>query len=172
VSRFDLEGEAGLWDRSSRPHLIANRTSAEVEAAVVAARVEHRLGQGWLGPELGLAPVALSQAGPVTERHLESSGRITTRPCHVGGHEVRGRWGDMNETDARHTPHHRLRAALLAALLGLGATAGVAACSDEDGDGGVTDEEIEDGKDTVDSVKGEVEEEVDSQNKGSNEDDE
>jgi hypothetical protein len=66
----------------------------------------------------------------------------------------------------------RTRAALLAALLGLGSLVGVAACSDEDGDGGTTDEEIQDGEDTVDSLEDEVEEEVDAQDEGTNEDDE
>ena len=65
----------------------------------------------------------------------------------------------------------RLRALTAAALLGLG-TLGVAACSDEDGDGGTTDEEIQDGKETVDSVGDEVDEEIDAQDEGSNEDDE
>ncbi len=65
----------------------------------------------------------------------------------------------------------RARAATVAMLLGLGALGG-AACSDEDGDGGTTDEEIQDGEDTVDSVVDEVEEEVDAQDEGSNQDDE
>jgi hypothetical protein len=51
------------------------------------------------------------------------------------------------------------------------ALVGVAACGDdEDGDGGTTDEEIQEGDDTVDSMGDEVEEEVDSQDQGSNED--
>lgn len=54
VARFDAEGEAGLFDRSSRPHHMPTRTSPAVEAAVMAARIEHRRGQDWLGPELGL----------------------------------------------------------------------------------------------------------------------
>jgi hypothetical protein len=58
----------------------------------------------------------------------------------------------------------------LSAVLALG---GVAACGDdEDGDGGTTDEEIQEGEDTVDSVGDEVEEEVDAQDEGSNDDDE
>ena len=40
VARFDAEGDAGLHDRSSRPHLMPTRTSAEVEARIVAARLE------------------------------------------------------------------------------------------------------------------------------------
>lgn len=54
VARFDAEGEAGLWDRSSRPHRMPSKTSAEVEDVVVAARAEHQRGQDWLGPELGI----------------------------------------------------------------------------------------------------------------------
>jgi transposase len=54
VARFDAEGEAGLVDRSSRPRSSPRRTTPAVEGAVVAARVEHRRGQDWLGPELGV----------------------------------------------------------------------------------------------------------------------
>jgi hypothetical protein len=68
-------------------------------------------------------------------------------------------------------PTTRIRAASVALLLGLAALGG-AACSDEDGDGGTTDEEIQDGEDTVDSIEDEVEQEVDAQDQGSNEDDE
>jgi transposase InsO family protein len=42
------------------------RTSAEVEAAVIAARAEHRRGQDWLGPELG---VAARTVGRILARH-------------------------------------------------------------------------------------------------------
>lgn len=66
VARFDAEGDAGLWDRSSRPHCIPTRSSPEVEAAVVAARVEHRRGQDWLGPELGIPARTVSR---ILRRH-------------------------------------------------------------------------------------------------------
>jgi hypothetical protein len=68
----------------------------------------------------------------------------------------------------------RLRTTSLALTLalGLGALGGVAACSDEDGDGGTTDEEIQEGEDTITSLGDEIEEEVDAQGEGSNEDDE
>jgi hypothetical protein len=56
----------------------------------------------------------------------------------------------------------------MAAVLALG---GAAACGDdEDGDGGNTDEEIQEGEDTVDSLDDEIQEEVDSQDEGTNED--
>jgi len=64
----------------------------------------------------------------------------------------------------------RVRSTALALVLGLGTLVGAAACSDEDGDGGTTDEEIQEGKDTATSVGDEIEEEVDAQDEGSNED--
>ena len=66
----------------------------------------------------------------------------------------------------------RITAFTTAALFGLASITGLAACSDEDNDGGTSDEEIEDGKDTATSIADELEEEVDAQNEGSNEDDE
>ena len=66
VARFDAEGEAGLWDRSSRPHRTPTRTSPTVEAEVLAARALHRRGQDWLGPELGVAPRTVSR---ILRRH-------------------------------------------------------------------------------------------------------
>jgi hypothetical protein len=57
-----------------------------------------------------------------------------------------------------------------ATAFGVASLTGLAACSDEDDDGGTTDEEIQDGQDTADSVEGEVEEEVDAQTEGDDED--
>jgi transposase InsO family protein len=66
VARFDAEGIAGLEERSSRPHRMPTKVSAEVEALVVAARIEHRRGQDWLGPELGLPARTVSR---ILRRH-------------------------------------------------------------------------------------------------------
>jgi transposase InsO family protein len=66
VDRFEAEGEAGLLDRSSRPHHSPTRTSPEVEDQVLAARVEHRRGQDWLGAELGIPPRTVSR---ILRRH-------------------------------------------------------------------------------------------------------
>ncbi|MGC3993252.1 MAG: IS481 family transposase [Propionicimonas sp.] len=66
IARWRAEGEAGLVDRSSRPHTSPGRTSAEVEARIVAARVEHRRGQDWLGAELGVPARTVSR---VLRRH-------------------------------------------------------------------------------------------------------
>lgn len=66
VARWDAEGDAGLWDRSSRPHRMPTRTSPEIEALVISARLEHRRGQDWLGPELGIPPRTVSR---ILRRH-------------------------------------------------------------------------------------------------------
>jgi transposase InsO family protein len=66
VARFDAQGEAGLLDRSSRPRSSPGRTSAQVEAAILTARGEHRRGQDWLGPELGVPARTVSR---VLRRH-------------------------------------------------------------------------------------------------------
>jgi transposase InsO family protein len=54
VARFNAEGDAGLLERSSRPHRSPTRTSVEVEQRVLAARTRDRRGPDWLGPELGI----------------------------------------------------------------------------------------------------------------------
>jgi transposase InsO family protein len=64
--RFDAEGPAGLHDRSSRPHATPTRADSTVEAAVVAARLEHRRGPDWLGAELGVSPRTVSR---ILRRH-------------------------------------------------------------------------------------------------------
>ena len=66
VARFDTEGEAGLHDRSSRPRRMPTKTPRRVERRVLAARLEHRRGQDWLGAELGVAP---RTAGRILRRH-------------------------------------------------------------------------------------------------------
>jgi transposase InsO family protein len=61
VARFDAEGDAGLFDRSSRPRRIPTKTSPRVEQRVLAARRKHRRGQDWLGPELGVPARTVSR---------------------------------------------------------------------------------------------------------------
>jgi transposase InsO family protein len=66
IDRYDDEGLAGLHDRSSRPHTMPARTSPEVEAAVVAARAEHREGPDTLGPKVGVPARTVSR---ILRRH-------------------------------------------------------------------------------------------------------
>jgi transposase InsO family protein len=66
VARYNTEGDAGLQDRSSRPHSMPTRTPADIEARIVAARIEHRRGQDWLAGELGIPARTISR---VLRRH-------------------------------------------------------------------------------------------------------
>jgi transposase InsO family protein len=66
VARYRAEGDAGLFDRSSRPHSMPTRASTAVETRVLTARAEHRRGQDWLGPELGVAPRTVNR---ILRRH-------------------------------------------------------------------------------------------------------
>ncbi len=54
VRRYDEEGEAGLVDRSSRPHSMPRQTCPDVEDTVIAARLVHRRGPQWLSWETGV----------------------------------------------------------------------------------------------------------------------
>lgn len=66
ISRFAAEGQAGLRDRSSRPHSTPTRTSPEVEQKVLAARAERREGQDVLGPKVGVPPRTVAR---ILRRH-------------------------------------------------------------------------------------------------------
>lgn len=91
VARWDAEGEAGLWDRSSRPHSSPTRTPAEVEAAVVAARRRLRVGPDRLADELGVPARTISrilrrhqvpylaECDPLTGMVIRASRQTTTR---------------------------------------------------------------------------------------------
>jgi len=61
IRRFDEFGLEGLSDRSSRPHRCRHQSAPEVEEQVLAARREHRRGQDWIGPELGVAARTVSR---------------------------------------------------------------------------------------------------------------
>jgi transposase InsO family protein len=54
VRRFQLEGEAGLVDRSSRPHRCPRQTAADLENTIVEPRRSSRRGQQWIADELGV----------------------------------------------------------------------------------------------------------------------
>lgn len=61
----------------------------------------------------------------------------------------------------------RMTAAGVATILALG---GAAACSDEDGDGATTDEELQDVRDGANEAEEQIQNEVDGQDQGSNQD--
>ena len=60
VRRYRAEGEAGLLDRSSRPHRSPRRLPRRSRPQILAARAEWRYGPDRLGPLLG--PAALDRA--------------------------------------------------------------------------------------------------------------
>lgn len=67
IARFQATGQAAdLHDRSSRPRHSPTQTSAQAEARVLRARHQHRRGQDWLGPELGIPARTVSR---VLRRH-------------------------------------------------------------------------------------------------------
>jgi transposase InsO family protein len=66
VARFDAEGDAGLEDRSSRPHRSPTRTRRDVELRVVEARRRLRVGPDRLSDELGVPARTISR---ILRRH-------------------------------------------------------------------------------------------------------
>src|SRR4051794_6625357 len=66
LDRYAAEGEAGLEDRSSRPHTSPARTPVEVEAEIVSLRRRERRGPEWNGAELGVPARTVSR---VLARH-------------------------------------------------------------------------------------------------------
>ena len=123
VRRYRAEGEAGLLDRSSRPHRSPRRTTDALEARILAARAEWRYGPDRLGPLLGLPPSTvhrvLHRRGFSRLRDLD---RVTAAPvryvaCHPGAlvhqdHKKLGRipdgggWRAVGRENRRH-PEHR-----------------------------------------------------------------
>jgi transposase InsO family protein len=61
IDRYRDEGEAGLRDRSSKPHTHPTRTSIEVEEAVIALRRDERIGRDEIAARLGLSPRTVSR---------------------------------------------------------------------------------------------------------------
>ncbi|MFJ2521515.1 IS481 family transposase [Cellulosimicrobium cellulans] len=61
LARFATEGEAGLHDRSSRPHRCPTRTPPQVEARVVALRRAERRGRDQIAAELGVPARTVSR---------------------------------------------------------------------------------------------------------------
>ncbi|MBR7837070.1 IS481 family transposase [Actinospica durhamensis] len=66
LARYRAEGEAGLYDRSSRPASSPRRTPAGLEAEICRLRTARKLGPARIGPILG---VPASTAHRVLARH-------------------------------------------------------------------------------------------------------
>lgn len=61
LARFATEGEAGLHDRSSRPHRCPTKTPPQVEARVVALRRAERRGRDQIAAELAMPARTVSR---------------------------------------------------------------------------------------------------------------
>ena len=61
ISRYELLGEDGLRDRSSRPHTMPTRTSPAMENRIVAWRRRHRCGPEEIGDKLGVCTRTVSR---------------------------------------------------------------------------------------------------------------
>src|SRR5215211_1559139 len=91
IARYEAEGEAGLQDRSSRPHTSPTRTAVEVEDRIVELRSQQRRGPDWLGAELGVPARTVSRVlvrrgqprlavlDPMTGEVIRSSKATATR---------------------------------------------------------------------------------------------
>lgn len=66
IGRYTAEGEAGLHDRSSKPHTMPTKTPAPTEDRVVVARAEHRAGPAVLA---GLTGVPARTISRILARH-------------------------------------------------------------------------------------------------------
>ena len=83
ITRYAAEGEAGLVDRSSRPHASLRRTSVELQDRIVELRRRQRRGPAWISAELDVPVRTVSRASwPVAEnRALSSSRAVPTCPA-------------------------------------------------------------------------------------------
>jgi transposase InsO family protein len=61
IDRFDAEGEAGLADRSSRPHFSPSRTSTERERVVLQVRAAERVGRDEVAFQTGVPARTVSR---------------------------------------------------------------------------------------------------------------
>jgi transposase len=99
VGRWRAEGDAGLHDRSSRPHRTPHRTPAAVEVRVCELRQDRKLGPARIGPILGLPPSTVHR---VRTRHGLNRPAFMDRPSGqvIRRHE-RARPGELVHADVR-----------------------------------------------------------------------
>jgi len=98
LRRFGAEGEAGLEDRSSRPHRSPRALSQVQVDAILAARHHHRFGPHRLAPIVG---VPRSTIGDVLARRGLSRLRDQDRPTGIPIRYVRERPGELLHVDVK-----------------------------------------------------------------------
>ncbi len=98
VRRFEAEGEAGLDDRSSRPHRSPRALPEDLVAVILAARHEHRFGPHRLAPLTG---VPRSTIGDVLARRGLSRLADQDGPTGIPIRYVRERPGELLHIDVK-----------------------------------------------------------------------
>jgi transposase InsO family protein len=74
LTRYAEAGEAGLHERSSRPHSCPRQTSRDVEDRIVEFRRRERRGPDWIGAELGVPVRTVSRV--IARRGLPHLARL------------------------------------------------------------------------------------------------
>jgi transposase InsO family protein len=98
LRRFEEHGEAGLEDRSSRPHRMPRSLPQVTVDAILAARHEHRFGPHRLAPIVG---VPRSTIGDVLARHGLSRLADQDGPTGIPIRYVRERPGELLHIDVK-----------------------------------------------------------------------
>jgi transposase InsO family protein len=106
IARYTAEGEAGLVDRSSRPHTSPTRTPAEVEDRIVAARTRERRGPAWIGAELGVpartvSRVLVRRGQPRLAALDPMTGEVIRASKHTATRYERSRPGELVHMDVK-----------------------------------------------------------------------
>ena len=96
LHRYRLEGEAGLLDRSCRPHRSPRRLSPEAEQRIIRTRVRRRYGPHRLAPLLGHPR---STIGKVLARHGYGRLADADKPTGVPVRYVRDHPGELVHQD-------------------------------------------------------------------------
>ena len=95
AGRYRTHGEAGMADRSSRPHHSPRRTPTRIERRIIKVRVARRWGPARIAYLLGLNPATvhrvLTRYGLPHLRHLDrATGQNIRRPVHRYEHAAPG----------------------------------------------------------------------------------
>jgi transposase InsO family protein len=99
LARWRADGQAGLTDRSSRPHHSPRKTAALLETRILQARRRCKLGPRRLAPMLGLPHATISA---VLQRHGLSRLRDADRATGVPIRYVREHPGELIHLDTKH----------------------------------------------------------------------
>lgn len=91
ADRFEQQGEAGMQDRSSRPHNSPNKTSEALKRRIVALRWRKRMGPVQIAGQLGIAPSTVHAVLVRCRVHrLSFITRVTGEPVHRYEHDYPG----------------------------------------------------------------------------------